>query len=293
MKAKRPYNHSAAFYAKQAAKKAGTETTKVTEALPVTTHLTDSEIEKILQDRFDVIEALTEGSTTGNVRAWICAGPPGLGKTFTIERILAAWDPSGFNYTHIKGYVKATGLYKLLHQFKEKGQVLVLDDADSVFFEDTALALLKAVCDTTEKRTVHYLAEGGLVDDETGAKLPRSFDFEGTVIFVTNLDFDKMIAKGHKLSPHLAALQSRAHYIDLAMTSRRHYLVRIRQVIKQGLLKNQDLTIAEQKDVVDFIENNVNALRELSLRMAIKLGNIRKMGPRWQQFAHVTCCKAA
>jgi hypothetical protein len=86
---------------------------------------------------------------------------------------------------------------------------------------------------------------------------------------------------------------SRAHYIDLAMKTRRDYLVRIRQVIKLGLLSNMGLSKAEQKDVIDFIETNHNILRELSLRIAIKIGNLRKM-PRgdWKAMAKITCCKA-
>jgi hypothetical protein len=284
MKTKRAYTHSAAYIAKKMASEV---------AIPTISKETDAQIEATLKERFDIIEALTIAATKGDVRACIMAGPPGLGKTFTVERCLADWDPTGVNYTHVKGYVKATGLYKLFYNYREQGQVIVLDDADSVFFEDTALSLLKAVCDTTDKRMVHYLAEGGLVDDETGLKIPRTFEFKGTIIFVTNLDFDSLIAKQHKLAPHLQALISRAHYIDLAMKSRRHYLIRIRQVLKQGLLNEMGMSETQKSDVVYFIEENAESLRELSLRMAIKLGGIRKMGGNWKGMARVTCCKVA
>ena len=98
-----------------------------------------------------------------------------------------------------------------------------------------------------------------------------------------------MIDKGHKLAPHLAAMVSRSHYIDLAMRTRRDYLVRIRQVIKQGLLS--DLSMAERSDVILFIEKNSDKLRELSLRMAIKLGGLRKQGKDWEKMARITCCR--
>jgi hypothetical protein len=98
-----------------------------------------------------------------------------------------------------------------------------------------------------------------------------------------------MIDRNHKLAPHLSALVSRAHYIDLAMKSRRDYLIRIGQVINEGLLDY--LTIPERADVVRFINNNHERLRELSLRMALKLGALRKQSDSWEKLALVTCCK--
>jgi hypothetical protein len=73
------------------------------------------------------------------------------------------------------------------------------------------------------------------------------------------------------------------------MKSRRDYLVRIRQVIKQGLLG--DLAPEARADVITFIERNHESLRELSLRMAIKLGHLRKQGGDWERVARITCCK--
>jgi hypothetical protein len=128
-----------------------------------------------------------------------------------------------------------------------------------------------------------------LVDEETADLIPRSFDFNGSVIFISNYDFDAMIDRGHKLAPHLQALVSRAHYVDLAMKSRRDYLVRIRQVIRQGLLN--DLSFEARSDVITFIEQNHEKLRELSLRMALKIGALRKQGGNWLRVATVTCCR--
>jgi hypothetical protein len=157
------------------------------------------------------------------------------------------------------------------------GDVLVFDDADTIFFDDTSLNLLKTVCDTTEKRTVSWLSRTNF-KDEDNENIPKSFDFEGSVIFITNLDFDALIAKSHKLAPHLKALISRAHYIDLGMKSKEDYVVRIQQVIENGLLSA-------------LKKSNINKLRELSLRMAIKLGAIRRGKSDWEKIARVTCCK--
>jgi len=253
------------------------------------TNETDAEIEARLAERFEILDVLAEACTCGNSRALIVSGPAGLGKSYTVEDRLSKWDPSGESYTIVKGYVRATGLVKLLNQYKDEGKVIVFDDADAIFFDDVSLNLLKAVCDTTERRVVSWMSEGKLVDDETGMLVPRTFEFKGTIIFISNYDFDAMIDKGHKLAPHLQALVSRAHYIDLAMKSRRDYIIRIKQVIKQGLL--DELTVAERSDVMSFIDKNSESLRELSLRMALKLGALRRQGSNWERIAKITCCK--
>jgi hypothetical protein len=136
------------------------------------------------------------------------------------------------------------------------------------------------------------MTEGSLYDEDTATKLPKSFEFKGTIIFITNYDFDAMISKGHKLAPHLNAMISRAHYIDLAMKTKRDYLVRIRQVLSKGLLAQEGLDKLGQEDVIRFIDENQDSMRELSLRMALKVAGIRKMSSaRWEKIARVTCCR--
>jgi hypothetical protein len=251
---------------------------------------TDEEIEARLGERFEILDTLTEACTVGNARSLIVSGPAGLGKSYTVEERLKAFDPNEVNSTIAKGYVRATGLVKLLYQFRHPGMVIVFDDADAIFFDDISLNLLKAVCDTTERRRVSWLSEGKLIDEETAELIPRTFDFEGSIIFISNYDFDAMIDRGHKLAPHLQAMISRSHYIDLSMKTRRDYLVRIRQVVKQGLLNF--LNANERKEVTEFINKNNERLRELSLRMALKIGSLRKQSPEnWERLATVTCCK--
>lgn len=252
-------------------------------------HETDAAIEARLDERFQVLEDLSVAVTIGEVRGMIVSGPPGLGKSFTIEKVLAEYDPTESVYTIVKGYVRATAIIRLLYQYRHPGNVIVFDDADSVFFDDVSLNLLKAACDTTDRRLVSYMTENPM-EDEDGGVIPKSFVFEGCVIFITNLDFDREIDRGAKLAPHFSALISRSLYIDCGMKSRRDYMVRIRQVINQGMLA--DLTAAQRNDVIGFIEDNADSLRELSLRTAIKLAGIRKSnGERFEKIARVTLCR--
>ena len=251
---------------------------------------TDAEVDARIAERFSVLELITNSVIEGDARALIVSGPAGLGKSFTVEKVMREWDPEEVNHTFVKGYVKATGLFKLLWQYRRKGQVIVFDDADSVFFDDVSLNLLKAVCDTTERRRVSWLSEASLVDTDSAEVIDKSFDFDGAIVFITNKDFDEEIDRGTKLAPHLQAMLSRAHYVDLTMKTKQDYLVRIRQVVKQGLLSNLNWHAASE--VMRFVEDNHEKLRELSLRMVIKVANLRKSQPaNWQRIAKQTCIK--
>lgn len=251
------------------------------------------EINKRISDRFEILEILANATVMGDSRALIVSGPAGLGKSYTVEECLKKHDPNGINHTIIKGFVKATGLFKTLWQYRNKGQVIVFDDADSIFYDDVSLNMLKAVCDTNETRRVSYLSEGVFFDDESAEKIDKTFEFEGSIIFITNIDFDSMIDRGHKLAPHLSALISRSHYVDLAMKTKLDYIVRIKQVITQGLLDQFSLFSSEQKEVIDFIVDNSDSMRELSLRSALKIAALRKNTPgnKWYNLAKVTCCR--
>jgi len=255
------------------------------------TRETDAQIEAKLNERFSVLEDLANAAVTGEARALIVSGPAGLGKSFTIEKVLNDYDPSESVYTIVKGYVRATGIIRLLYQFRHPGNVIVFDDADSVFFDDVALNLLKAACDTCDRRVISYMTENQM-EDEDGGIIPKSFDFEGTVIFITNMSFDREIDRGSKLAPHFTALISRSHYVDLAMHTKRDYLIRIKMICREGMLRMNGCNKQEEADVVDFIEKHADQLRELSLRMALKLAALRKTSPeRWEKMARVTCLR--
>jgi hypothetical protein len=251
---------------------------------------TDEEIDQRLNKRFGVLDAIVRSVVQGTSRAIIVGGAPGVGKSHTVESVLSE-NLAPEEYTFNKGYVKATGLFKLAYQHRLPNQVLIFDDADSIFADDVSLNILKALCDTTEKRHVSWASEAVLLDEETGMPIPKKFEFEGKIVFITNLDFDRLIAKGHKLSPHLAALQSRAHHIELGLSSLRDRLIRIRQVAKVGLFKPKSLTKQEEEDVLQFLEKNLPKLREVSLRMALKVADLRKSEKNWEDIANVTCLK--
>jgi len=251
---------------------------------------TDEEIEARLSERFAILEDMIDTVATGDSRSLIISGPAGVGKSHTVMARLHTWGVT--EASAVKGFVKATGLFKQLYRHRHPGMVLVLDDADSIFFDDVSLGFLKAVCDTNNSRTVSYLSEGILIDEETAERLPKQFQFNGAIVFITNYDFDDMISRGHRLAPHLQALISRSHYVDLSMKTTRDYIIRIRQAIRAGLLSRLGMDEQGTQDVIDFINTHQGKLREVSLRMAQKIAAVRRQGnANWAKVCEITCCK--
>ncbi len=196
---------------------------------------TEDEIEERLSERFLVMNTMTKACALGEVPAFIMSGPPGVGKTYETSSVLSWTERKHkIKIDNISGFVRPTGLYKKLYTNRKHKQVLVFDDADSIFMDDVSLNLLKKACDSTETRHISWLAETKMETDE-GEALPTHFEFEGSIIYITNLDFDRMVASGNKLSKHVQALESRAIYLDLTMKTRKDYMVRIKQVLKRGM----------------------------------------------------------
>jgi len=251
----------------------------------------DEQIDARLKEMFDIVGVMAQSACKGQARAMIVSGPAGLGKSFTVEQVVSDYDDTGKKAAICKRFIRPTGLYKTLYEYRHKGDVIVFDDCDSVFQDADALNLLKAACDTTERRRIMWGAETRMTDAD-GSPLPWSFEFEGSVIFITNYDFDQAIEGGSRLSEHFKALISRSHYIDVGLRSVRDYLIRIKQVVEMGMLKERGLTASQQKEVIDYIFDHAFQLRELTLRMVIKVAELYTTEPtRWKSIAKVSLFK--
>jgi hypothetical protein len=123
--------------------------------------------------------------------------------------------------------------------------------------------------------------------------VPNSFEFKGGAIFITNIKFDHV--KSKKLRDHLEALESRCHYLDLTIDTEREKLLRIKQVVRDAdMLGAYELDDAGKLEVVEFIMANAGRMRELSLRMVLKVADIRvSMPDKWTSVVEVTCMRNA
>ena len=255
----------------------------------------DDEIKTRLRERFDILDEMTRAVKKGDVRAMIVTGPPGVGKSFGVETVLAKHDVFATvaqneklkKYEVVKGAMSAIGLYKKLYEFQDKKSILVFDDCDSVLLDDLSLNILKAALDSGKKRMIHWNTDSRLLRSEG---VPNSFEFKGGAIFITNIKFENV--KSKKLKDHLEALESRCHYLDLTIDTEREKVLRIKQIVEDGMLNEYEFKPWDVDEILDFIDNNKKRLRELSLRMVLKLADLKKSFPdRWTRVAEVSCMR--
>jgi hypothetical protein len=256
-------------------------------------HITDDELIEKTRARFQVLTDMTKAVKAGDVRAMIVTGPPGVGKSFGVEEVLTKDDL--FNtlgerkprYEIVKGAMSAIGLYSKLYEFSSEKNVIVFDDCDSVLLDDLSLNILKAALDSSKKRTISWNTDSRILRSEG---IPDRFEFKAGAIFITNIKFENVRSK--KLQDHLAALESRCHYIDLQMDTDREKVLRIKQIVADGMLDEYELSDVAKIDVVDFVSNNRAKLRELSLRTVLKVAQLRKaFADNWEAMAEVTVMK--
>lgn len=259
---------------------------------------TDEEVMERIADRFEILEEMTAATIGGDVRGMIVVGPPGVGKSYGVIRQLekahlfeqiANRPPK---YDIVKGAMTPIGLYCKLYNHKDKGQVLMFDDCDSILMEDLSLNLLKGALDSGKKRKLCWNADSAALRKEG---IPDNFDFNGSIIFITNVNFENVRSK--KLQDHLAALQSRCHYLDLTMRTMRDRILRIKQIHRTGeLFKHYGFKGDEGDQIVEYMIENKDRLREVSLRMAVKLADLVKMEldgttKSWKRLAETTVMK--
>ena len=255
----------------------------------------DEEIVERLRERFEILTEMTKAVKSGDVRAMIVSGPPGVGKSFGVEAVLekdGLFDTLGNRkpkYEVVKGAMSALGLYAKLYEFSEEKNVLVFDDCDSILMEDLSLNILKGALDSGKKRMIAWNTDSRLLRTEG---IPDRFEFKGAAIFITNIKFEHV--KSKRLRDHLDALESRCHYIDLQMDTEREKILRIKQIVNDGMLDSYDFTepAVAKDEIVEFVVQNASKLRELSLRMVLKIADLRKSFPRnWTAMAKTTCMK--
>ena len=255
---------------------------------------TDQEILDRLAERFDILTDMTKAVKAGDVRAMIVSGPPGVGKSYGVEAVLqkdGLFDTLAERkprYEIVKGAMSALGLYAKLYEFSAEKNVVVFDDCDSVLMDELSLNILKGALDSSKKRYIAWNTDSRLLRSEG---IPDRFEFKGSAIFITNIKFEHVRSK--KLRDHLDALESRCHYIDLQMDTEREKMLRIQQVVKENeMLADYEFEPCIQDELIEFVVENQAKLRELSLRMVLKLADLRKAFPaNWKSHAKTTCMK--
>ena len=253
----------------------------------------DEEVIERMRKRFAILDDMTKATKRGDVRAMIVSGPPGVGKSYGVETVLDRYGTvstlgnTAPKYEVCKGAMSPIGLYCKLYKLSAKDNVIVFDDCDSILLDDLSLNILKAALDSKKTRRICWNTDSHMLRREG---VPDTFEFAGSVIFITNIKFDNV--KSKKLRDHLEALESRCHYIDLTIDTLREKLLRIQQIVKDGMLNTYALPEDTQAEVVQYIWDNKRRLREISLRTVLKIADLAKAFPdTWKDMAGSTVLK--
>ena len=249
----------------------------------------DSEVLSDLSERFTMLRRLTQAAIEQNIRALVVTGAPGVGKSYNIEDVLTSSEENRFEI--VKGSMSPVNLYKLGWDYRRPGNVIVLDDADSIFTDEEALNLLKALCDSSKNRRVSWMKESALLKEED---IPQSYDFQGSFIFVSNIDWQRIVDMGgNKFVPHFQALMSRALYLDLTLHDRHAISLWVTHVATSGkLFEREGVPDFLRSEILQFIQDQRDDLRELSLRTLMKAIQLAKGNPRdWKRMATVLLCR--
>jgi hypothetical protein len=234
-----------------------------------------------INDRFKFVEQLISMVATGVQPSAVITGEGGLGKTYTVTKTL---EKAGYKdisdlaefqvgsvvnmrkcFTFVKGYSTPKGLYRTL--FENNKGIVVFDDCDAVLKDPISLNLLKSALDSYGKRIISWNAE---MRDED---LPRSFNFEGRVIFISNLDEGKIDQ----------AIRSRSMMIDLAMTADQK-IERMETIAQaEEFMPEYDKSIVA--DAIALIRELKDECKEISLRTLISVSKIRAANAEWKDLA--------
>ena len=124
--------------------------------------------------------------------ALILCGAPGVGKTYRVKKQLK---DAGYieekNLCIVKGKCTARRLYLALYEYKNKGDIILIDDADSLVgpkADENCINILKAALDSDnspEGRLVTYGVAGKITDDE-GNEIPKKCHVKSGCIVITN-----------------------------------------------------------------------------------------------------------
>jgi hypothetical protein len=255
---------------------------------------TDEQAMDRIATRFGVLDEMSKACIKGDIRAMIVTGPAGIGKSHGVS--LQMEKASLFDqvagkkarFEVVKGAMSGIGLFAKLYKFSDAKNVLVFDDCD-IWEDQDAVNVLKGALDSGKTRRISWNKDSRILREEG---IPNSFNFNGSIIFITNKTFDNK--KASKMQPHLDALQSRCHFLDLTVDTERDKMLRIKQVHRDadgGLFADYDFTQEQTDEIMSFIDANCNKLREVSLRMCLKVADLVKISANWRELAKATCMK--
>lgn len=217
-----------------------------------------------ITQRFEFLSQLVSMVLNNVSPSLLVTGSGGLGKTYAVMSMLEN-KIEDVDYVVIKGFSTARGLYNKLCDNADK--IVIFDDTDSILKDPVALNVLKAALDSYDRRVISWNAMMS-----TNDPYPNSFEFTGSIIFISNLSMNSMNQ----------ALISRSLVLDLDMSTA-DKLERMNSILAD-VLPEIDMLI--KQDAFNFLEKNADKCSDLNMRTLIKVCKIRDNFPtNWEDLA--------
>lgn len=234
-----------------------------------------------INTRFGFLEQMVSMVADGTMPSVVITGEGGLGKSYTVMKSLE--DSGMVNLTDlamfeagtkvnlkkafrvIKGFSTAKGLYRTL--FESNGMTIVFDDCDSILKDEVARNLLKGALDSYSRRYISWMAD---MRDED---LPKSFEFTGRIIFISNMPMDKIDQ----------AIRTRSMCVDLSMSESQK--IERMEVIAKSEEFLPEVSTSAKESALAFLKSNVGHIPNLSLRSLIQVSKISSRGGDWESLA--------
>lgn len=236
------------------------------------------------ENRFKLLEEMAIATAIGENSSLIVSGSAGIAKTTTVINVL---ESLGVEYSHKKGSVTPVSFYRMLYENKAHGTVLVLDDISGIL-EEKCIEILKSATDSQPKRLVGWHSSRKVLDED-GEEIPNEFIFEGSIIYISNIDFYAEANGNNAMAEHLKAMISRSFVLDLALRTTTEMLCRVKSVLFNDM---KQIELNTKHKIYNFLTDNAKSLREISLRSVNKLQIIINMyGSDWQEKGKLLLCK--
>ena len=224
----------------------------------------EQEIEKASKDPDQVFKEMYKYIKMvgkGLIPSLIICGAPGVGKTWkTTHQLETMGYKEDENLYTIKGKCTTRRLYMHLYDFQDKGNIVLIDDADALVgpkADENSINILKAALDSTSSdkgRLVSY-GVGGKLQDDDGNDLPKKFYYRGSVIILTNYNAGQLNT----------ALRGRSYLQDIHFTTEQ--VLEIIKKLMPGIDPDKLSAKAKMKAYDYLMELNESGSKmELSLR---------------------------